>query len=237
MNVFGGFDLSRHATFSVGSPSVQIDIRTLHEAIQDGIAFDRKSNQEIAIGIRPDQFVNYALNAVSLHKLGRQAQTLQLLAAASTMQTIPDVDLASLNQDRQRIVRVVSRLSRLGCFRMQVLCAYEQRCAVTRTQLRLVDAAHILPVGTPGSIDDVRNGIALSPTYHRAYDNGLLFLDTKYNMRLNPAKEASLRAISLVGGIVDFKASLGRVHLPQDKRQWPDRRFIEHANKVRGIAV
>jgi len=41
----------------------------------------------------------------------------------------------------------------------------------------------------------------------------------------------------LTGGLVDFKASLGRIHLPQDKRQWPDARFIEKANRARGIAV
>jgi putative restriction endonuclease len=55
--------------------------------------------------------------------------------------------------------------------------AYGNRCAVTRVQLRLVDAAHILPVGTTGSADHVRNGIALSPTYHRAFDAGLIYLD------------------------------------------------------------
>jgi len=53
-------------------------------------------------------------------------------------------------------------------------------------QLRLVDAAHILPVHTEETIDDVRNGIALSPTYHRAFDGGLIYLDENYAMRINP---------------------------------------------------
>ena len=34
------------------------------------------------------------------------------------------------------------------------MLAYDQRCAVTRIQLRLVDAAHILPVGAEGSTID-----------------------------------------------------------------------------------
>ena len=56
---------------------------------------------------------------------------------------------------------------------------------ITVAQLRkrnldLVDAAHILPVGAPESIDDIRNGIAIAPTYHRAYDNGLIYLDEDY---------------------------------------------------------
>jgi putative restriction endonuclease len=237
LKVFGGFDLMRHRTFKMGSPSVQVDDRTLRQALQDGLAFDRKSNQEIAISIRPDHLINYVLNATTLHRLGKQAQTLELLERASSLQPIPEADISLLNHDRQRIVRTVSRLSRLGSFREQVRNAYGERCAVTRIQLRLVEAAHILPVGAPGSIDDVRNGIALTPTYHRAYDNGLIFLDAAYEMRVNPDKESALQAMSLTGGLVDFKASLGRIHLPQDKRQWPDARFIEKANRARGIAV
>ncbi len=237
MNVFGGFDLTRHRTFTVGSPSVQIDVRTLRQALQDGFAFDRKSNQEIAIGIRPDHLVNYVVNATTLHRLGKQPQTFELLTRASSLQAIPEDDIAELNHARQRIVLTVSRLSRLASFREQVRNAYGERCAVTRIQLRLVDAAHILPVGAPGSIDDVRNGIALSPTCHRAYDNGLIFLDAVYNMRVNPDKESALQAMNLTGGLHDFRASLGRIHLPQDKRLWPDPRFIEKANRARGIAV
>ncbi|MBI1826138.1 MAG: HNH endonuclease [Planctomycetes bacterium] len=237
MRVFGGFDLTRHRTFSVGSPSVQVDVRILRQALQDGLAFDRKSNQEIALGFRSDYFTNYAFNASTLHKLGRQSQTLDLLAKASSRQPIVAADIESLSQDRKRIVQTVSRLSRLSGFRELVRNAYGERCAVTRLQLRLIEAAHILPVGAPGSVDDVRNGIALSPTYHRAYDNGLIYLDSSYDMRINPGKESALQSLNLAGGLVDFKASLGRIHLPQDKRQWPDTGFIDKANRVRGIAV
>jgi putative restriction endonuclease len=59
-------------------------------------------------------------------------------------------------------------------------------------QLRLVDAAHILPVGAVDSTDDVQNGVALSPTYHRAFDNALIFLDENLVMKINPSKELQL---------------------------------------------
>jgi len=32
----------------------------------------------------------------------------------------------------------------------------------------------------------------LSPTFHRAFDNGLVFLDEDHVMRINPAKELQL---------------------------------------------
>jgi putative restriction endonuclease len=189
LKMFGGFDLRRHRTFATGSPSVQIDIKKIYKAMQDGLAFDRKDNDEIAVGIRPDQLVNYIANAAELHRLGTSSSMYGLLTRASTDEPILDQELERLPQERQRVVSTVRRLSRAASFCRSVLTAYGNRCAVTRTQLRLVDAAHILPVGAQGSTDDIRNGIALSPTYHRAFDNALIFLDEDFVMRINPAKE------------------------------------------------
>lgn len=44
-------------------------------------------------------------------------------------------------------------------------------------QLRLIDAAHILPVGAKDSNDEVNNGLCLALTYYRAYDRCLIYLD------------------------------------------------------------
>ena len=206
-------------------------------AFQHGFAFDRKDNEEIAVGIRADQFMDYVANAAALHRFGRFADTFELLTRASSLEEISDDDVSQLSQPRRRIVETVSRLSRKSNFQQQVLRAYGNRCAVTRVQLRLVDAAHVLPVGAPESSDDVRNGIALAPTYHRAYDNGLIFLDADYNMKINPAKVADLRALNLEGGLQAFSSHLGRVNLPPDRRQWPNPVLIRRANAFRRIAV
>jgi putative restriction endonuclease len=233
--MLAGFDLSRHSVFTQGSPSVQIDIRTLDQALQNGLAFDRKSNNEIAIGVRPDQFVTYAVNADALHKYGSNAAILNMLDRAAALQTIPDSDLAAMNAPRKRVIQNVSRMSRAANFRKQVLQAYDYRCAVSKIQLRLVDAAHVLPVGAPGSTDDVRNGIALAPTFHRALDAGLIYLDASYNMRINARKKVSLATLHLDGGIQNFEAVLGRILLPPDRRQWPDVSLINKANQYRLI--
>jgi putative restriction endonuclease len=99
----------------------------------------------------------------------------------------------------------------------------------------LVESAHILPVGAPESTDDVRNGIALSPTYHRAYDTGLIYLDEHYVMRLNPQKKVELVGLKLESGLKEFTSPLGKILLPQDKRQWPDITLIRKANAFRRI--
>ncbi len=103
-------------------------------------------------------------------------------------------------------------------------------------QLRLIDAAHILPVGIEGSNDEVANGICLSPTYHRAYDRGLIYLDEDLNMKMNGAKEQELIQVGMAGGLEAFKSYLDtRIHLPQDSHQWPSVEFIRSANQFRSI--
>ena len=237
LGVFGGFDLARHRTFTTGSPSVQIDLQSLREALQAGLAFDIKTNSEITVAFRPDQLVMYAQNAARLHRAGRAPELFRSLRRAAALEPIAGEDLASLSGERQRLVRTVSIAARAANFSDQVLAAYAGRCAVTRMQMRLVDAAHILPVAVSGSYDAVTNGIALSPTYHRAYDRGLVYLDEEYIMRLNPHRVRELDAQSLTGGVDLLAAPLGRIHLPPDRRQWPDRRLIRRANTHRGIIV
>jgi putative restriction endonuclease len=234
--MFAGFDLSRHRVFTTGSPSVQINIQAIRDAITQGLSFSRKTNDEIAIGIRSDQLVDYILNAPDLHKYGKFADTLGLLNRITAFETISDQDIAPLSEPRKRVVETVSRLTRNGNFRKQIMQAYENRCAVTRVQLKLVDAAHILPVGAPESTDDVRNGLALAPTYHRAYDAGLIFLNEQFEMKINPSKVAELRRLDLIAGLNTFQSHLGRIHLPPDQKQWPIVTNIQKANRFRQIS-
>jgi putative restriction endonuclease len=160
-----------------------------------------------------------------------------LLRRASSLEPIDLSEIEAIPAKRRQIIQNIRRMSRDARFRQQVLNAYGNRCAITRMQLKLVESAHILPVGSPESYDHVTNGLALSPTYHRAFDNGLIFLDTTYTMRINPEKSDALVKLNLQGGLQIFKASLGKIHLPADKRQWPNLKFVEKANKYRQIAV
>jgi putative restriction endonuclease len=236
LNLFAGFDLERHRTFTTGSPSVQIDREELRLAETEGLSFHRKSNDEIVVGVRPDMFMAYATNAQMLHRYGRDANVLRLLNQAVRGQP-PQQQVEALSMERQRIISEVSRLSRAADFRQRVLFAYGNRCAVTRVQLRLVDAAHILPVGAPGSSDHVRNGIALAPTYHRAFDAGLIYLNEHHRMLLNNGQLHALERLNLAGGVEAFRARLGeQIFLPPDPQQRPTADFIRRANRFRQIS-
>ena len=221
-DMFAGFDIDKHRTFTAGSPSVQIDIGTIHAAFGDGLAFSLKDNQEIAIGIRPDQFLNYVFNAVSLHQHGGDISTYTLLLKAAQLEEIRPQEMVKLAEERQKIVESVSRYARESSFRRQVMDAYSNRCAVTRAQLNLVDAAHIVPVKAQGT-DNVSNGIALSPTIHRAYDNSLIYLDTRYYMRLNEQQVDELKSQRLEGGLDDLSGYLDSQKLSENSGCRPSR--------------
>jgi putative restriction endonuclease len=84
-----------------------------------------------------------------------------------------------LEQERDRISSLTSRLVRDRIFRKIVLRAYDERCAVTGLKLingsgrAEVAAAHIRPVEASGP-DIVSNGVALSGTAHWMFDRGLI---------------------------------------------------------------
>lgn len=234
--VFAGFDLARHHTFTGRSPSVQIRIATLNECLQDGLAFQKKSNDEIAVGIRPDLFLYYLAHAHDLHEMVNDETYFERAERAAKNKAIDESEILDLPQRRQLVIRETARWARSTSFFKQVLNAYDYRCAVTRRKLKLVDAAHILPVAAgERSIDTVRNGIALSPTYHRAFDNGLIYLDETMVMRLNHSAAADLAKLGLSDGIDSFAAHLGKIHLPYNPEQHPDPYFIQLANGYRGV--
>jgi len=236
LKVFAGFDLGRHRRFTTGSPSVQINVSALQDALQSGFGFSTKDNREIAVGIRPDQFLTYVTNASAIHQYGADARTLKLLRRAAEVEEIAEKDIRAIPAERRKIIESISRDSRDVNFRTKVLTAYDHRCAVTRAQLKLVDAAHILPVPAKESSDHVTNGIALSPTIHRAFDNGLIFLDETCAMHLNEEKAEELRALNLDAGLNRLVSFLGkRVYLPVDRSQRPNKEYIRKANKYRRI--
>lgn len=72
-------------------------------------------------------------------------------------------------------------------FKQAILEKYDQRCAVTGMKIAfqgnvsMVDACHIVPFAE--SFDDtITNGIALSPTFHRAFDRGLITVTDDYKV-------------------------------------------------------
>jgi len=99
----------------------------------------------------------------------------------------------------------VSRPFRERAFMTAVRTAYENRCAVTGLQLingggrPEVQAAHIRPVAKDGP-DAVRNGIALSGTFHWLFDRGLISITDNYRILIaDKAPEQARRMMNPSG--------------------------------------
>ena len=235
--VFGGFDINRHRDgFKPGSNSVQISLSALLAARNFGWGFYTNQFKEIAVAFTPAEFLDYTLNAAALHAEGPRA--VAILNRLVRMERVPDEEIEALPAPRRLIVRTMTRKFRARSFSVQVASAYENRCAVTRVQLKLIDAAHIFPVEVPGSTDSVRNGICLSPTYHRAFDHALIYLTADLKMKLNPGRLDKLKALNLAGGLDYFRHHLDQeIFLPANPLQRPAVEYIRKANAFRGIAA
>lgn len=116
LDMFAGFDLGLHRTFTAGSPSVQIDRSAIDSAFQNGLSFSTKENGEVAMGVRPDQFLNYCRNATTLHESGSDRSLMQLLEQAAEL-GIQTQDISQLAENRRIIVQEVRRLSRDARFK------------------------------------------------------------------------------------------------------------------------
>ena len=113
-------------------------------------------------------------------------------------------------------------------FRKAVLETYNNQCAISGLKIEssdeelLVDACHIVPF-TQTSDDSIRNGIALSPTLHRAFDNGLIAIDDNYKI-LVPHK---LKDYNPAVGIRQYANK--KIMLPRDEAFYPSlHRLAEH---------
>lgn len=86
-----------------------------------------------------------------------------------------------IEQTRDRVSYLTSRIVRDRVFRQLILQAYAERCAITGLKLingggrAEVAAAHIRPVQAGGP-DIISNGLALSGTAHWMFDRGLISL-------------------------------------------------------------
>jgi putative restriction endonuclease len=79
-----------------------------------------------------------------------------------------------------------------GIFKKEIPKIYNYHCAISgmriesSTNAQLVDACHIVPFAISKD-DTITNGISLSPNIHRAFDRGLITINSEYIIRVSPA--------------------------------------------------
>lgn len=234
--VFVGFDRRKHDGQLGHSPSIQLVERTLDDAVRTGFAIHNKGNDELAVAFRPDFLPTYIANAAPLHDCGKVEREVELLGQVGEQADDLDdgVDDVVAPPRRYAVVAARRALREIG-FRNRVLRAYGDSCAMCGVQLRLLDAAHILPAAHPDSTDGTDNGVALCALHHRAFDRTLVTFDAEFRTHVNETAVATLEARHRAGGLGPFRDALRpMLALPPAGRDRPAPRFVDRANELRG---
>jgi putative restriction endonuclease len=122
-------------------------------------------------------------------------------------------------------------------FKREVPKIYNNTCSIsqmrisTGNEISMVDACHIVPFSE--SYDDtITNGIALSPTLHRAFDRGLLSIDNNFKVLL---KSDFLENQNSAYNLSQFKGS--QILLPKNSNYYPSRENLAYHRKRFGFSL
>lgn len=234
-DVFAGFDVRKHLGRLGSSPSMQIREDALRKAYVNGFEPCDKGNKEVAIAFRPDFFVDYLQSLEPLHDFGQSTKDISVLSEVAQNPEINIADIQIQNVERKTTVVSVSKKLRDVSFRKRILTAYGFRCAVCGIQLKLVEAAHIIPVNHDNGTDETRNGLALCALHHKAYDQALITVVEDYAVQISRSRAAELQAQKLSDGLVKFSQDLRPIIiLPPSVSDRPHAEYIRIANSIRG---
>jgi putative restriction endonuclease len=111
-------------------------------------------------------------------------------------------------------------------FRPVVLRAYNSSCAICGlTQVKLLDAAHILPDRHPNGEPVVSNGLALCKLHHAAYDADMLGIRPDYTVEVRADILAETGGPMLLHGLQEMHGI--KITLPRSRYDRPDRHRLE----------
>jgi putative restriction endonuclease len=99
---------------------------------------------------------------------------------------IVDIENNYNNEQGQELLYI-----RCGIFKREIPKIYNYSCAISKMRIatssnaQLVDACHIVPFSVSKN-DTITNGISLCPNLHRAFDRGLITIDSNYRVKVSP---------------------------------------------------
>lgn len=130
-------------------------------------------------------------------------------------------------------IRQVKVRTNQGAFRKMILETYHNRCCITGLDIpQLCIASHIIPWSDRKDTRmDVRNGLCLSATYDKAFDQNLISFDEKYRLIVSRTIREHYRndhAREL------FEKREGqKIWMPKKKAKKPNQNFLEvHRKKL-----
>jgi putative restriction endonuclease len=111
-------------------------------------------------------------------------------------------------------------------FRERVLRAYQNQCALCKLKhAELLDAAHIIDDKADSGEPIIQNGLALCKIHHAAFDKNILGINQDYQIKVRKDVLSETDGPMLKYGIQYLENN--KIILPNNKKNWPDRRRLE----------
>lgn len=127
---------------------------------------------------------------------------------------------------RAYITATVRKRVHQRSFRVRVLKAYQEQCAMCRLRHeQLLDAAHIIPDTEPEGEPTVTNGLALCKLHHAAFDGQFLGIRPDYVIEVRQDILDESDGPMLQHGIKEMH--LAKIWVPRNKRHKPDVDLLE----------
>jgi putative restriction endonuclease len=172
--------------------------------------------------LQDPRFVEDAAQVLITHWFDDKQQAVQAVwdesKQVSQYELILDRETEAILQQDEQAAYVPARDA---AFRRLVLEAYDYRCAASGWRFMLddwflVEAAHIVPFSESYN-DHPRNGIALSPTYHRLMDQGVIAPGPDYRWHVSKLVD---RRIPDNKALIELDGA--PLILPRNKARAPD---------------
>ncbi len=206
-----------------------VQAATLSEDLYDALS-DSEEREEIKnallrkyFGINSgSQLKGYQTFSESIEKEMREDPDENYARRVKRIQAVPEESIEEM------------LILRSSIFKRIILNLYDNQCSVSGLKVgginrtSLVDACHIIPFSETNN-DSVRNGLALSPTFHRAFDRGLIAVSDNFTVMVN----ASLKDYKPESGIRQYENQ--RIFLPKNEKYWPSQENLSQHRKKFGF--
>lgn len=174
-------------------------------------------------GIVPGQY----LPSWPVYVVGDNPAALSFTVAVDDPQAIRGDLPSSVAEAARRayVTRLARHRLHQVAFRVRVLRAYLQTCAICRLHhAELLDAAHILPDSHPLGDPVVPNGLALCKLHHAAFDRNIIGVRPDFIVEIRPDVLAEVDGPMLLHGLQGFQG--GRLVVPRSPALQPNREFL-----------
>ncbi len=142
------------------------------------------------------------------------------------LSTPEDVDIEKAEARRRYITTQTQVRLHQDTFRVNVLRAYRESCAICRLRHpELLEAAHIIPDSDPRGVPEVRNGLSLCAIHHKAFDKHILGIRPDYHVDVRQDILEEIDGPMLKYGLQGFQDKI--ILLPRRNDEKPDKDSLE----------